>query len=42
MLTLVTPDFNDADAELGDNARFLASVSPDIPRHDTAFHPDTG
>ena len=31
---------NDSDAELTDIARFLASVSPDIPWHVTAFHPD--
>jgi pyruvate formate lyase activating enzyme len=32
--------FNDSPAELWDAARFLASVSPDIPWHVTAYHPD--
>jgi pyruvate formate lyase activating enzyme len=40
VVTLVVPGFNDTDAELRDIARFLASVSPDIPWHVTAFHPD--
>ena len=40
VVTLVVPGFNDSDAELRDLARFLASVSPDIPWHVTAFHPD--
>ena len=31
---------NDSDEELRDIARFLVSVSPDIPWHVTAFHPD--
>jgi pyruvate formate lyase activating enzyme len=39
-LTLVIPGFNDSDEELRDAARFLASVSRDIPWHVTAFHPD--
>lgn len=39
-LTLVIPGFNDSDAELRDAARFIASVSRDIPWHVTAFHPD--
>ncbi|OFV87126.1 MAG: AmmeMemoRadiSam system radical SAM enzyme [Acidobacteria bacterium RBG_16_70_10] len=40
VVTLVVPGFNDSDEELTDIARFLVSVSPDIPWHVTAFHPD--
>jgi pyruvate formate lyase activating enzyme len=40
VVTLVVPGFNDSEEELRDCARFLASVSPDIPWHVTAFHPD--
>jgi len=40
VVTLVIPGFNDSTEELMDAARFLASVSPDIPWHVTAFHPD--
>jgi pyruvate formate lyase activating enzyme len=40
VVTLVVPGFNDSDTELKDAAEFLASVSPDIPWHVTAFHPD--
>ena len=40
IVTLVVPGMNDSEAELTDIARFLASVSPDIPWHVTAFHPD--
>ena len=40
VVTLVIPDYNDSIAELWDMARFLVSVSPDIPWHVTAFHPD--
>ncbi len=40
VVTLIVPDFNDSDAELKEMADFLASVSPDIPWHVTAFHPD--
>jgi pyruvate formate lyase activating enzyme len=40
VLTLVIPDFNDSEAELRRAAAFVASVSPDIPWHVTAFHPD--
>jgi pyruvate formate lyase activating enzyme len=36
----VIPGFNDSDEELRDIARFLVSVSPDIPWHVTAFHQD--
>lgn len=40
VVTLVIPDFNDSNDELWDAARFLASVSPNIPWHVTAFHKD--
>ena len=40
VVTLVVPGFNDSDEELRDIARFLASVSPSIPWHVTAFHQD--
>ena len=40
VVTLVIPGFNDSTDELMDAARFLVSVSPDIPWHVTAFHPD--
>lgn len=40
IVTLVVPGFNDSNEELWDAARFIASVSPDIPWHVTAFHPD--
>jgi pyruvate formate lyase activating enzyme len=40
IVTLVIPGFNDSDAELSEAARFIAGVSPDIPWHVTAFHPD--
>jgi pyruvate formate lyase activating enzyme len=40
VLTLVIPGFNDSKDELRKAAAFVASVSPDIPWHVTAFHPD--
>lgn len=40
VVTLVIPGFNDSTEELLDAARFIASVSADIPWHVTAFHPD--
>jgi pyruvate formate lyase activating enzyme len=40
VVTLVVPGFNDSPDELRDIARFLVSVSPDIPWHVTAFHGD--
>jgi pyruvate formate lyase activating enzyme len=40
VVTLVIPGFNDSNDELWDAARFLASVSPNIPWHVTAFHKD--
>lgn len=39
IVTLVVPDYNDSDEELMDIAKFIASVSPDIPWHVTAFYP---
>jgi pyruvate formate lyase activating enzyme len=39
VVTLVVPGMNDSPDELMDAARFLVSVSPDIPWHVTAFHP---
>lgn len=40
VVTLVVPGWNDSDAELQSIAGFLAGVSPYIPWHVTAFHPD--
>ena len=40
IVTLVVPGFNDSEEELRDAARFIRSVSPDIPWHVTAFHKD--
>src|SRR6266404_4190658 len=40
VVTLVVPGFNDSEEELRAIAKFLASVSPDIPWHVTAFHKD--
>ncbi len=40
VVTLVVPGFNDDPEELWDAARFLRSVSEDIPWHVTAYHPD--
>ncbi len=40
IVTLVVPGFNDSDGELKDIANFIASVSPEIPWHVTAFHQD--
>jgi pyruvate formate lyase activating enzyme len=40
VVTLVVPEFNDGEQELREIAHFLASVSPDIPWHVTAFHED--
>jgi len=39
IVTLVVPDYNDSDAELRQIAEFIVSVSPEIPWHVTAFHP---
>lgn len=40
IVTLVIPGFNDSDEELKEMAAFIAGVSPSIPWHVTAFHPD--
>jgi len=40
VVTLLVPGFNDTEDELRAMARFLASVSQDIPWHITAFHAD--
>ena len=40
IVTLLIPDFNDSDDELRRLTEFVASVSPDIPWHVTAFHGD--
>ncbi|MBN1659752.1 MAG: AmmeMemoRadiSam system radical SAM enzyme [Anaerolineae bacterium] len=39
--TLVVPDMNDSEAELGDIARFIAAeLGPETPWHVSRFHPD--
>ncbi|HEX5107842.1 MAG TPA: AmmeMemoRadiSam system radical SAM enzyme [Vicinamibacterales bacterium] len=40
LVTLLIPGFNDSRAELRALTEFVASVSPDIPWHVTAFHQD--
>jgi pyruvate formate lyase activating enzyme len=40
VVTLVIPGFNDSTEELMEAARYIASVSTEIPWHVTAFHPD--
>ena len=40
IVTLLIPGFNDSEPELRGLTKFLASVSPDIPWHVTAFHQD--
>jgi pyruvate formate lyase activating enzyme len=40
IVTLLIPGFNDSDDELRKLTEFVASVSPDIPWHVTAFHKD--
>ena len=40
IVTLLIAGFNDSDAELAGLTEFIASVSPDIPWHATAFHQD--
>src|SRR6201988_3106216 len=40
IVTLLIPGFNDSDHELRRLTEFVASVSPDIPWHVTAFHTD--
>lgn len=38
--TLVVPGMNDGEEELGEIARFISGLSPDIPWHVSRFHPD--
>ncbi len=40
IVTLLVQGFNDSDEEIRDLTRFIAGVSPEIPWHVTAFHPD--
>ncbi len=40
IVTLIVPGFNDSKSELREAARYIASISPDIPWHVTAFHKD--
>jgi pyruvate formate lyase activating enzyme len=40
IVTLIVPQFNDSEIEIREIAKFIACVSPDIPWHVTAFHPD--
>ncbi len=40
IVTLIVPGFNDGEDELKGIAKFIASVSPEIPWHVTAFHQD--
>jgi len=40
VVTLVIPGYNDSPDELWEASRYIASVSPDIPWHVSAFHPD--
>ncbi len=40
VVTLLITGFNDSDEELKQMTDFLSGVSPDIPWHVTAFHPD--
>jgi len=40
VVTLLVPGFNDSEEELARLTGFVASVSPDIPWHVTAFHQD--
>ena len=40
LVTLLIPGYNDSDNEIAAMAEFIAGVSPTIPWHVTAFHPD--
>jgi pyruvate formate lyase activating enzyme len=40
IVTLLVPNLNDGEDEVRALTRFVAGVSPDIPWHVTAFHPD--
>lgn len=39
IVTLIVPGFNDSEEEMRQAAKFIKSVSPDIPWHITAFYP---
>jgi len=39
VVTLVIPDFNDSNEQLWESARFIASISIDIPWHVTSYYP---
>ncbi len=40
VVTLIVPNMNDSDEELTDIAKFIFSISSDIPWHVTAYHQD--
>jgi pyruvate formate lyase activating enzyme len=40
IVTLVVPGFNDSEDEFKNISKFIYNISPDIPWHVTAFHPD--
>lgn len=40
VVTLIIPSYNDSTQELMDAALYIKSISPDIPWHVTAYHPD--
>jgi len=40
IVTLLVPQFNDSETEIREIARFIQSISADIPWHITAFHPN--
>ena len=40
VVTLIVPGLNDEDDELTAIADFITDISPEIPWHVTAFHPD--
>lgn len=40
VVTLIIPGFNDSTEELWETARFIGSISRNIPWHVTAYHPD--
>ena len=40
LVTLLVPGYNDSDKEMAEIAEFIAGISPTIPWHVTAYHPD--
>jgi len=40
LVTLLVPGYNDSDKEMAEIAEFIAGISPAIPWHVTAYHPD--